>query len=44
MDFKRGDIVTVNLNPKKGHEIEKKSYSTPYQVKKNFMQNLDLKR
>jgi len=23
MDFKRGDIVTVNLNPKKGHEVGK---------------------
>jgi mRNA interferase MazF len=23
MDFKKGDIVTVNLNPKKGHEIGK---------------------
>ena len=23
MDFKRGNIVTVNLNPKKGHEIGK---------------------
>ena len=22
-DFKRGDIVTVNLNPKKGHEVGK---------------------
>ena len=23
MDYKRGDIVTVNLNPKKGHEVGK---------------------
>ena len=23
MDFKRGDIITVNLNPKKGHEVGK---------------------
>ena len=23
MDFKRGDIVIVNLNPKKGHEVGK---------------------
>ncbi len=23
MGFKRGDIVTVNLNPKKGHEVGK---------------------
>jgi len=23
MDFKKGDIVTVNLNPKKGHEVGK---------------------
>jgi len=23
MDFKRGDIVTVNLNPQKGHEVAK---------------------
>ena len=23
MEFKRGDIVTVNLNPKKGHEVGK---------------------
>jgi len=23
MDFKRGDIVVVNLNPKKGHEVGK---------------------
>ena len=23
IDFKRGDIVTVNLNPKKGHEVGK---------------------
>ncbi len=23
MDFRRGDIVTVNLNPKKGHEVGK---------------------
>jgi mRNA interferase MazF len=23
MDFKRGDIVTVNLNPKRGHEVGK---------------------
>ena len=23
MDFKRGDIVTINLNPKKGHEVGK---------------------
>ena len=23
MDFKRGDIVTVNFNPKKGHEVGK---------------------
>ena len=23
MDFKRGDIVTVNINPKKGHEVGK---------------------
>jgi len=23
MDFKRGDIVTVNLNPKKGYEVGK---------------------
>jgi mRNA-degrading endonuclease toxin of MazEF toxin-antitoxin module len=23
MGFNRGDIVTVNLNPKKGHEVGK---------------------
>ena len=23
MEFKRGDIVTVNLNPKRGHEVGK---------------------
>ena len=23
MDFKKGEIVTVNLNPKKGHEVGK---------------------
>jgi mRNA interferase MazF len=23
MDYKRGDIITVNLNPKKGHEVGK---------------------
>jgi len=23
MDFRKGDIVTVNLNPKKGHEVGK---------------------
>ena len=23
MEFRRGDIVTVNLNPKKGHEVGK---------------------
>jgi mRNA interferase MazF len=23
MEYKRGDIVTVNLNPKKGHEVGK---------------------
>ena len=23
MDYRRGDIVTVNLNPKKGHEVGK---------------------
>jgi|GEM_PF-6137990 len=23
MDYKRGDIVTINLNPKKGDEVSK---------------------